>query len=127
MKLQDVLQKSTYSIEPGRYCVAKVTDSFDCANCFMVSKDDFETTVICKEEMMQESYLEIKNDYHLIGINVACPFYSPGFIAAISGKMALRDIPVLVVSTFSKDYFIIQGKDMDNAVLVLADLGIKRN
>lgn len=60
MKLQDVLQKSTYSIEPGRYCVAKVTDSFDCANCFMVSKDDFETTVICKEEMMQESYLEIK-------------------------------------------------------------------
>lgn len=41
--------------------------------------------------------------------------------------MALRDIPVLVVSTFSKDYFIIQGKDMDNAVLVLADLGIKRN
>ena len=93
----------------------------------MVSKDDFETTVICKEEMMQESYLEIKKDYHLIGINVACPFYSPGFIAAISGKMALRDIPVLVVSTFSKDYFIIQGKDMDNAVLVLADLGIKRN
>ena len=71
--------------------------------------------------------MEIKKDYHLIGINVACPFYSPGFIAAISGKMALRDIPVLVVSTFSKDYFIIQGKDMDNAVLVLADLGIKRN
>ena len=69
MKLQDVLQKSTYSIEPGRYCVAKVTDSFDCANCFMVSKDDFETTVICKEEMMQESYLEIKNEsYNLFDI-----------------------------------------------------------
>lgn len=52
MKLQDVLQKSTYSIEPGRYCVAKVTDSFNCANCFMVSKDDFETTVICKEALI---------------------------------------------------------------------------
>lgn len=128
MKVQDVLQKSTYKIELGRYCVAKVaeTDSINYANCFMVSKDKLETTVICKEELMQGLYLEIKKDYHLIAINVAYPFYSPGFIATISGEMALRNIPVLVVSTFSRDYFLIQGRDIDNAVLALDNLGIKR-
>ena len=75
----------------------------------------------------QTGVIEAKNNYKLIAINVAVPFYSPGFIATISNSLAQNCIPVLVVSTYSKDYFIVQEKDYWGAIYELKKLGIKES
>lgn len=126
MNLTEIFQESSYSIEGFNYCVAKVTDEYDMSDCFMVTKDRMETTVICEEKYLSTNYLEVKKEYCLIGIDVAIPFNAPGFIATVSGKMALKGIPVLVVSTYSRDYFVISVRDYVSAISALDELGIKK-
>ena len=105
MQLNKILYNSTYEVVDGLYSVAKIEKNFQCSEIFMVSK----------------------NNYKLIAINVAVPFYSPGFIATISNSLAQNCIPVLVVSTYSKDYFIVQEKDYWGAIYELKKLGIKES
>lgn len=126
MQLNEIFSSSTYRIDKKNYCIAKVSSSYDVHDCFMVTKDELETTIICENALLKRGYIDVKRDYRLIALNVAIPFYSPGFIATISGKMALKAIPVLVISTYSRDYFLIQNEMIHEAILVLEELGIKQ-
>lgn len=127
MLLSEVLHASTYDVLDGVYSVAKVQQNFTCPEIFMLSFDSLEATAIYKEGGTPIGVIEQKTGYKLIGINVAVPFYSPGFIAAISGRLAKEGIPVLVVSTYSKDYFIVSRNDLPNALYELKRLGIREN
>jgi len=127
MLLKEVLCNSTYSILEGLYSVAKIQKNFSCTEIFMVSLDSLEATAIYKEGTAQAGVIEEKKGYKLIGINVAVPFYSPGFIATISKSLAERNISVLVVSTYSRDYFIVSEKDVPDALCELRKLGIKES
>lgn len=126
MRLSEILRNSTYSVDKSCYCIAKVCSSYDTRDCFMVTMDELETTVICKDSFLtKDNCIDVKGGYCRIAINVAIPFNSPGFIAAISEKMAFKEIPVLVVSTYSRDYFLIQEEMINDAILALEELGIK--
>lgn len=126
MQLSEIFNNSTYKVDKREYCIAKVDSSYNDGDCFMVTKDELETTIICENSLLKDGYIEARRNYRLIALNVAIPFDSPGFIAAISGKMALKGIPVLVLSTYSRDYFLIQDRMLREAIWILDELGIKR-
>lgn len=125
MELDDVLKNSTYHISDGLYSVAKVEKSFKYDDCFLVTRDEIETTAIYEQSKHHEGIIEEKRDYLLIGINVAVPFYAPGFIARISSAFANIGISVLVISTYSRDYFMVSSQNADAVEAILNGLGIK--
>ena len=57
---------------------------------FMVSKDADDITVVTEEKNLKD--LEIiernKENYKLIALNVAAPFYSVGFLATVTSAIA---------------------------------------
>lgn len=125
MNLKEILENSTYTIFPDMYSVAKVSSEFECKNVFTISKDSLETTAIYKMGTASTGIIEEKQNYKLIAVNVAVPFYAPGFIATISSSMADRGIAVLVVSTYSRDYFIVASKDIRVAMCEMEKIGLK--
>ena len=125
MNLAEILNHSTYSVLPDLYSIAKINSDFEMNDIFMVSQDDLDATAIYKEGKTRVGIVEEKKHYRLIAVNVAVPFYSPGFIATIAQVLAAKSIPVLVVSTYSRDYFIVQSKDVCQAIDEMRKLGIK--
>lgn len=126
MELKDILCNSSYEILPGIYNVAKVNSDFKCDNIFMVTRDSLECTAIYKMGTAYKGIIEEKKHYNLIAVNVSVPFYAPGFIATISGQLSKKNISVLVVSTYSRDYFIVSTVNLDEAIIEIEKLGIKR-
>lgn len=126
MNLNEIICNSTYSVSKDLYSIAKVSKRSETNNYFFVSVDDIEITVIYNQRNKIKNILDEKNNYKLIGINVAIPFYSPGFIAEITKNLAKHSISVLVISTFSRDYFIVHKNDLKQAIKVLNKLGIKQ-
>ena len=125
MTLDEVLNNSTYIIYDGLYNVAKTEPYFKGDGCFLITKDEIETTVIYEHSLKFDGIVEEKKDYVLVGINVAVPFYAPGFIAKISSEFANNGISVLVISTYSRDYFLVSIEFKDMVDNVLGKLGIK--
>lgn len=126
MTLEEILSSSTYQVSKEQFSVAKVDSTCPFEKCFLVTKDEIETTVIYNQEQSINGILEEKRDYVLIAINVALPFYAPGFIAAVSSALAEKGISVLVVSTYSRDYFLVHKSNEDSAVSILDGLHLCR-
>lgn len=66
-----------------------------------------------------------KDFWALIALNVSAPFYSVGFLAAVTSAIAKEDRNILVVSTYSKDYILVQYEFLEGARRVLLSLGFK--
>ncbi len=125
-ELKEMIGKSTFRIEEGRYAYAKArsvpaNDEWH----FMVSRDADDITVVTREDHLAGLDLIERNEdaYTLFALNVAVPFYSVGFLAAVSGAIAAEDINVLIVSTYSKDYVLVNEGDADRVRDVLIGLG----
>lgn len=126
MELREVLQKSTFIVSKNLYSVAQVTEKCDFSKCFLVSRDEIETTVIYNQSIPLCGILEEKRNYTRIGINVAIPFYAPGFIATIGQCLAKLNIPILVVSTYSRDYFFVTSSNLETTIITLKTLGLQQ-
>jgi hypothetical protein len=125
--ISKIIRDSTFEIKTGRYIYAKVVELPSPENHFMISQDADEITVITKEENIGSINLIEKNRdfYTLISLNVSVPFYSVGFLAAVSSAMAKSEINVLIVSTYSKDYILVREDCAEKAKNVLLESGIK--
>ena len=124
-ELQDIIRKSTFDIQVGKYVYAKVARFPEQNHHFFVSKDSDEITVVTKEEYIADlSMLERnKDDYALIALNVSIPFYCVGFLAVVSSAIADKGMDILIVSTYSKDYILVRHDKLDDAKSTLLDLG----
>lgn len=71
--------------------------------------------------------IDEKKNYKLIAVNVAVPFCAPGFIATISQQLAKKNISVLVVSTYSRDYFIVSTVNLNDSIIEMNKLGMKES
>ena len=93
----------------------------------MVSQDKDEITVVTSEENLKDLDLAERNkeDYKLIALNVSAPFYSVGFLAAVSSAIAKKGMNILIVSTYSKDYILIKKQKLQDARQVLTSLGFQ--
>jgi hypothetical protein len=126
-EIKKIINESTFKIEDGIFIYAKVSKITNTENHFMITKDKDEITVVTKEENLSKLNLLEKNKdfYRLIALNVSIPFYSVGFLAAVSQAFAKENMNILIVSTYSKDYILIMDDRIESAKLVLLKLGFK--
>jgi len=126
-KLKKIIESSTFEVIHGRFVYTKVSKKPQLRNHFLISKDKDEITVVTEEVNLGE--LEIiernKHYYTLIALNVSVPFYSVGFLAAVSSAIAKANKNVLIVSTYSKDYILVQYDFLNGVKQVLLALGFK--
>lgn len=125
-ELKKVIETSTFTLHPGRFIYAKVKSASSIDNHFLVSKDNDEITIITKEENLKDLDLIEKNKdtYSLIALNVSIPFYSVGFLAAVTKAIADGGMNILIVSTYSKDYILVKVEHEEKAIQALKDLGL---
>lgn len=127
-ELKEILHNSTFHHVQGVFIYGKVENVPNLDNVFMISKDDDEITVVINQEYLNKLDLieQNKDDYALIEIKVAVPFYAVGFLAAITSTIADKEMNVLVISTYSKDYILVRTEHMDMAKTELTKLGMKQ-
>ena len=125
-ELIDILISSTFACLPGSYIYAKAASLPKTDGHFLVAQDADEITVVTRSERVAELDLIEKNrdDYALIALNVAVPFYSVGFLAAISNALAAAGLDILIVSTYSRDYLLVRVDTVEIAAAVLTELGL---
>ena len=90
-----------------------------------MARDEDEVTVVTEEANV--GYIAYDSDvkwFSLIEIQVSLPFVAKGFLAAVTGAIAGKDLNVLAVSTFSKDYFLVREESLQTALGGLEEDGI---
>lgn len=124
-ELQNIISRSSFKVHEGRFIYAKVNKPPEIDNHFLVSRDEDEFTVVTREENLEQLDLIEKNKdyYSLIELKVSVPFYSVGFLAVVTGSIAEKEMNVLVVSTYSKDYILVRVDHREKALQVLKRLG----
>lgn len=124
-ELKKIIGQSSFKAEDGVYVYAKVASLSSINEHFMVTRDNDEITVVTKEENLGSLDLieRNKDNYKLIALNVSVPFYSVGFLAAVSSAIAKEGMDILIISTYSKDYIMVKEDKLSNAIKVLFSLG----
>jgi len=127
-KLKEILENSTFEVIEGIYKYAKVAEHPKPEKHFAVVKDSDEITVVTKKENLKDLSIIESNekDYCLIALNVSIPFYSVGFLAAVSSTIASAGMNILIISTYSKDYVLTKHEDQSKAITALTKLGLKK-
>ncbi len=122
--LNEVIRRSRVVVRRGRFAYLKARAQTDLANHFLISRDQDEITIVTEEaNVAGTSFEEGVKWFKLIEVRVSQPFVAKGFIASITKAISDRDLNVLVISTFSKDYFLIREESIEAAVSALQDLG----
>lgn len=123
-QLAGVIRTSTVTVQPGLYAYLQVQTLAESGAHFLVARDRDEVTVVTEERNVArtEHQGEVKW-FKLIEIRVSQPFVAKGFIAAITTALAGCGLNVLVVSTYSKDYFLVREEAITSAISALKDLG----
>jgi hypothetical protein len=126
-KLEEIIRRSSFEVIEGRFIYAKVSAYPREDIHFMVSKDSDEITVVTKAVNLGKLRLIEKNKetYTLIALNVAIPFYSVGFLAAVSKAIADRGLDILIISTYSRDYILVKKSELGKARPALKELGFQ--
>ncbi len=124
-EIKNIIKESTFHVEEGRFVYAKVGDTPDSTDYFMVTHDNDEITVVTEEKHLDTIDIieRNKDDYKLIALNVSIPFYSVGFLAVVSEAIAKGGMNILIVSTYSKDYIMVKDDRLKDAISVLIGLG----
>src|SRR3990167_1926218 len=89
-ELEQIMKSSTFKVCDGEWTYAKVQGTLSLEDCFMVSRDEDETTAVFEQSKKYKFEIleENKDSRKLIEIAVSVPFYSVGFLATISQAIA---------------------------------------
>ncbi len=126
-KLKEIIASSKFRVEPGNYVYAKVSKTPNLEDCFMISKDKDETTVVLEEKDLPKVEIIEKNKdlYKLFELKVSLPFYAVGFLAAVTEAISSNGMNNLLISTYSKDYVLVRLEHEQKAKEALLNLGFK--
>ncbi|MBU0460725.1 MAG: ACT domain-containing protein [Nanoarchaeota archaeon] len=121
--LNEVIRTSKVILHEGRYAYLKANEN-EIKDHFLITKDKDETTIITEEENLDK--VKFEKDvkwFKLVEIKVSAPFVAKGFLAKITKTIADKNLNVLVVSTFSKDYILVREETWEIAIKALEDVG----
>jgi len=122
--LADVIRHSPVTMLPGTYCVARTQEAPLAAGHFMVATDCRETTIITREPDLAGLHPdEVRRGYRLIEIRTAAPFEGVGFLATICRAIADVGLNILVVSTYSADYILLEESEAETGMAALRRAG----
>ena len=128
LTLNEVIKSSKVVVHKGRYAYLTAQETsaalITINNHFLFSKDQDEITVVTEEKNVPKVQFdkEVKW-FKLIEIKVSLPFVAKGFLAKVTKTIADKDLNVLVVSTFSKDYILVREETYLIAVEALKEVG----
>ena len=123
----EIIKQSFFDVQAGIFVYAKVRTLPPAGKHFMVSQDGDEITVVTRGDLSSLDLIERnKDDYVLIALNVAVPFYSVGFLATVSDAFAANDMNILIISTYSKDYILVRADRLDLSQEILLKLGFQK-
>lgn len=126
-ELKKVIESSTFVVHDGEWIYAKVGGQPKLDDCFMLSRDQDEITAVFKSEGRDkfEIIKENKDLRKLIELKVSVPFYAVGFLAAVSKAVAEQGSNILIVSTYSKDYILVNSNEISKTKQTLVNLGFE--
>ena len=126
-ELQEIIKTSTFTVHPGSFVYAQVNGVPSLDDCFMLSKDNDETTAVFeKSKSDQFDIIEQNKDLRrLIELRISKPFYSTGFLAAVTKAISSKGCNNLLVCTYSKDYVMVTEQQFDMAKQALLELGFQ--
>lgn len=124
-QLQQVISTSTFSVHPGSFVYAKVSGQPSLDDAFMLSRDDDESTAVYEQSKADKFEVIKKNKdlRKLIELRISKPFYSTGFLAAVTRAISSKGCNNLLVCTYSKDYVMVTEEQFDKAKEALLELG----
>jgi hypothetical protein len=122
--LNEVIKSSSVLVLPQKYAVLSVKRLPNLKDVFAVMRDENEITVVIEEKKVgkQKAY-KTEIGFRLIQVAVSVPFYTVGFLASVTGAISQKNVNVLVISTFSKDYLLIRDNHIELALDALRNLG----
>ncbi len=126
-KLKEIVASSNFVIHDNTYVYAKVSSSPSIDDCFLITKDKDEVTVVVTTENLDKVELieRNKDDYKLIELKVSLPFYAVGFLAAVTKAISAKGCNNLIVSTYSKDYVFVRVEQLELARKALLEAGFR--
>lgn len=83
--------------------------------------DDVETTLIITEKgwervMAKFASYRVQHGFRLITLDIALDWSVVGFLAAISGELARKGIPVGSISAYSRDHLLVKQEYLERAL-----------
>lgn len=91
---------------------------------FLVAQDRDEVTVVTTESRVGEvPHASFQGWFRLVEVRISKPFQAVGFLATVARAIADRGLNVLLVSTFSKDYVLVNDETAEAALDALRALG----
>ena len=123
MKLEEVVRTSQVIVHGGRYAYLKAKTKQP-GDHFLVAQDKDEVTIVTEESNLGNiDYDKAEKWFKLIEIQVSAPFVATGFLAKVTGTIAHKNLNLLVVSTFSKDYILVREEEHEVALQALSEAG----
>lgn len=91
---------------------------------FMIFRDQFEVTMLVDEEDLSAlqprlGNAKIESGFRLLTFLSELPFGVYGFLAALTRILAEAEIPVVAVSSFSRDHLLIKQDDLASTLRAL--------
>ena len=127
--LQETIKQSPFVLYPLRYAVLQVAECPNPQPHFLVTHEAEEISVITTEdklEMLTPQILKQQCWFRLLEFKMSTPFETPGFLAEIASKLASRQLNILIVSTFSKDWLLLREEDLETGLSSLQELGFQQ-
>lgn len=135
----EILRSATINVAPETYALVSLTDrewalllgdpsaSPRMSVPFMIFKDRFEVTLLLDDAdaAALRSALEsprIENGFRLLTFDVELDFSVSGFIAEVSRVLAEAKVPIVALSSFSRDHLLIKQTDLAAALRALAPI-----
>ncbi len=123
--VDDIIKSSKVIVHRGRYAYLRAQETV-IGDHFLITKDKDEITVVTEEKNVPKT----KHDkdvkwFKLLEIEVSLPFLATGFLAKVTKTIAHKNLNVLVVSTFSKDYLLLREETHVTAIEALGKIGFK--
>jgi len=87
-----------------------------------VTRTQAEMTVICQEESVPAG-IPCNKNWRCLRIGGVLDFSETGILSSLTASLAVEDIPVYALSTYSTDLLLIKEKDLPRAVLALSGAG----
>ena len=86
------------------------------------ARDARESTVVCQQRLVPPHITAARN-WKCFQVDGVLDFSLVGIISSLTSALAVNNISVYVVSTFSSDYLLIREADLENAIQAWQNAG----
>lgn len=138
MTAAEILRKTKVETAPETFAVVGLSDadfrrlletpehSPRMSAPFLIFKDRFEVTLVVDETDLAAMApalrsARIERGFRLLTFDAELDFTVTGFIAEISRILAVAEVPILPISSYSRDHLLIRQADLGRALAALGE------